>query len=32
VPGKGPTVEVDATVRVGELAEGDVKRLIDDIR
>ncbi len=32
VPGKGPTVEVEATVRVGELAEGDVKRLLDDIR
>ena len=32
VPGKGPTVEVEATVRVGDLAEGDVKRLIDDIR
>ena len=32
VPGKGPTVEVEATVRVGELAEGDVKRLIDGIR
>jgi len=31
-PGKGPTVEVEATVRVGELAEGDVRRLIGDIR
>ena len=32
VPGNGPTVEVEAIVRVSELAEGDVKRLIDDIR
>jgi beta-lactamase regulating signal transducer with metallopeptidase domain len=32
VPGKGPTVEVEAIVRVSELAEGDVRRLIDDIR
>ena len=32
VPGKGPTVEVEANLRVGELAEGDVRRLIDDIR
>jgi hypothetical protein len=32
VPGKGPTVEVEANVRVSELAEGEVKRLIDDIR
>ena len=32
VPGNGPTVEVAAIVRVSELAEGDVKRLIDDIR
>jgi beta-lactamase regulating signal transducer with metallopeptidase domain len=32
VPGKGPTVEVEAIVRVGELAERDVRRLIDDIR
>ena len=32
VPGNGPTVEVEAIVRVSELAEGEVKRLIDDIR
>ena len=32
VPGNGPTVEVAAIVRVSELAEGDVRRLIDDIR
>ncbi len=32
VPGNGPTVEVAAMVRVSELAAGDVKRLIDDIR
>jgi beta-lactamase regulating signal transducer with metallopeptidase domain len=32
VPSNGPTVEVEAIVRVSELAEGDVKRLIDDIR
>ncbi|AGA28548.1 M56 family metallopeptidase [Singulisphaera acidiphila] len=31
VPGKRPTVEVEATVRVGGLAEGDVRRLIDEI-
>jgi hypothetical protein len=32
VPANGPTVEVAAIVRVSELAKGDVKRLIDDIR
>jgi hypothetical protein len=32
VPGKGPTVEVESIIRVGGLAEGDAKRLIDDIR
>jgi hypothetical protein len=32
VPGKGPRVEVEANVRVGDLAEADAKRLIDDIR
>jgi hypothetical protein len=32
VPGDGPTVEVEAIVRVRELAERDVKRLLDDIR
>jgi hypothetical protein len=32
VPGKGPTVGVEATVRVGELAEGDVRRLIDAVQ
>ncbi len=32
VPGEGPTVEVEAIVRVSELAEGDLRRLIDDIR
>jgi hypothetical protein len=31
-PGKGPTVEVAAIVRVGDLAEGEVKRLIDVIQ
>jgi BlaR1 peptidase M56 len=32
VPGNGPTVEVEAIIRVSELTEGDVNRLIDDIR
>jgi beta-lactamase regulating signal transducer with metallopeptidase domain len=32
VAGKGPTVEVAAIVRVGDLSVEDVKRLIDDIR
>jgi beta-lactamase regulating signal transducer with metallopeptidase domain len=32
VPGNGPGVEVEAIVRVGELAERDVRRLLDDIR
>jgi beta-lactamase regulating signal transducer with metallopeptidase domain len=32
VPSKGPTVEVAAIVRVGDLSVEDVKRLIDDIR
>ncbi len=32
VPGSGPTVEVAAIVRVGDLPDEDVKRLIDDIR
>jgi beta-lactamase regulating signal transducer with metallopeptidase domain len=32
VPGNGATVEVEAIVRVSELAEGDVNRLIDEIR
>jgi beta-lactamase regulating signal transducer with metallopeptidase domain len=32
VPGNGPTVDVEAIVRVSELAEGEVKRLIDDVR
>jgi beta-lactamase regulating signal transducer with metallopeptidase domain len=31
-PGKGPTVEVAAIVRVGDVAEAEVKRLIDKIR
>src|SRR5206468_4283270 len=29
VPGKRPTVDVEAIIRVGGLAEGDVGRLID---
>jgi hypothetical protein len=32
VPGSGPTVEIEATVRVGDLAEAELKRLIDFIR
>jgi beta-lactamase regulating signal transducer with metallopeptidase domain len=32
MPRHGPTVEVQAIVRVSELAEGDVRRLINDIR
>ena len=32
VPCNGPTVEVEAMVRASELAEGDLKRLIDDVR
>jgi beta-lactamase regulating signal transducer with metallopeptidase domain len=32
VPGNRPTVEVAAIVRVGDMAEEDAKRLIDDIR
>jgi beta-lactamase regulating signal transducer with metallopeptidase domain len=32
LPGNGPTVEVEAIVRVGDLAEGEVKRLIDAIQ
>jgi hypothetical protein len=32
VPCKGPTVDVEAIVRVSELARDEVKRLIDDIR
>lgn len=32
VSGKGPMVEVEATVRVSELAKADVRRLINEIR
>jgi beta-lactamase regulating signal transducer with metallopeptidase domain len=32
VPGDGPTVEIEATVRVGDLAEAELNRLIDSIR
>src|SRR5262249_39329079 len=32
VPGEGPAVEVEAMVRVSELAGGEVGRLIDEIR
>ena len=32
VPGDGPTVGVEATVRVGDLAEAELNRLIDSIR